>query len=516
LFGWKSLATESLKMTLSPDRIDIDELRLMAPAGRFAIAKDGTTNISRAFAKIQPVTGESKPAATEATAASAAEPTSAPDAKAEEAKPGAAGTFTVAVRRVRVDQGALDFSDESLSPGYVAKIYDLAGTANGLSSNHEARSQFVLEGRVDEFGYARLSGAVNPFAPRNRSAFRVQLRNIDLVTATPYAVRFAGYRIATGRLALDLNYRVRDSLIEGDNKITLDQFTLGEHVDSPDALKLPFELAVNLLKDADGTISLEVPVKGNLDDPQFSLAPLIWKAVGHFIGNIVAAPFRALAHLFGGGAGEDLGAIAFDPGRARLLPPEREKLVRVVEALDKHPELKLLIPAHYDTEADARAMKRAALNRDIGRRAGFAVAEDDEPGPVNIEDRPTRKALRTMFAERFAKAELDRLRTEAETKAGAAGTPAPSMTTRLRNFASGEPQLVDTREFHQTLLRRLRESQTLAPGALAELAQQRALAIEAALKAAGADASRIARTTSEPSSDVEAKQVTTHLTLAAR
>jgi hypothetical protein len=62
----------------------------------------------------------------------------------------------------------------------------------------------------------------------------------------------------------------------------------------------------------------------------------------------------------------------------------------------------------------------------------------------------------------------------------------------------------------------LRDSQTLAPNALPELAQQRALAIESALKAAGADASRIARTIAEPSSDAEAKQVTAHLSLAAR
>lgn len=276
-----------------------------------------------------------------------------------------------------------------------------------------------------------------------------------------------------------------------------------------------FHCGIKLLKDPDGKISLEVPVKGNLDDPQFSLAPLIWKAVGHFIGNIVAAPFRALAHLFGGSAGEDLGAIAFDPGRARLLPPEREKLVRVVGALAKHPELKLLIPAHYDTEADARAMKRAALGRDIGRRAGFAAGEDDEPGPVNIEDRPTRRALRAIFAERFSKAELDRLRTEAEAKARAAGQAPPSVLARVRNIASGAPQVLDSREFHQTLSRRLRGSQTLPANALAELAQQRALAIEAALKAAGADASRLARTIAEPSSDAEAKQVTARLTLAA-
>lgn len=512
LFGWKSLGTESLKVSLSPDRIDVDELRLTAPAGRFAIAKDGTNNISRAFAKNPVAGGEGRPPASDASPARAAEP-AAPQA-ATAAKSGAAGTFAVTVRRVRIDQGALDFSDDSLSQGFVAKIYDLAGTANGLSSNPDARSQFSLEGRVDEFGYARLSGAVNPFVPRNRSTFRVQLRNIDLVSATPYAVRFAGYRIATGRLELDLNYRVRDSLIEGDNKITLEEFTLGDHVDSPSALKLPFEMAVKLLKDDDGKISLEVPVRGNLDDPQFDLSPLIWKAVGHFLGNIVAAPFRALAHMFGGNAGEDLGAIAFDPGQARLLPPEKEKLVRVVAALAKHPELKLRIPAHYDSEADARAMKRTALNRDIGRRAGFTAAEDEEPGQVNIEDRATRKALREAFAQRFSKAELDRLRTEAEAKSLASGQAKPSMTTRLLNLAGGEPQLVDTREFHQSLLRRLRETQALAPNALNDLAQQRALVIESALKAAGADASRLTRSVEEPSADAEARQVTSRLTMA--
>ena len=304
-------------------------------------------------------------------------------------------------------------------------------------------------------------------------------------------------------------------MIEGDNKITLEKFTLGERVESADALKLPFEFAVALLKDSDGTISLELPVNGNLDDPQFSLAPLIWKAVGNLIGNIVAAPFRALAHLFGGGSGENGGAIAFDPGMSRLLPPEREKLARIVAALVQRPELRLLIPAQYDAEADASALKRAALGREIGRRAGFAVTEGDEPGPVNLEDKPTRAALRALFTERFSKAELDRLKAEAEAKARAAGLAAPSMIERARNFASGEPQLVDAREYYRTLLRRERETQPLAPNALAELAQKRALAIESALKAAGADASRMARTTASPSADAVAKQVTVRLSLVA-
>lgn len=516
LFGWKSLATDTLNATLAPNDIDIDELRLTAPAGRLAIAKDGTSNLSRAFAKKQAAGGKSPPSSNAEGAAPVAEAGKPPAAAAPVANPAGEDAISVAVRRVRVEQGALDFSDDSLSPGFVAKIYDLAGTANGLSSERDARSQFTLEGRVDEFGYAHLSGAVNPFAPRNRSTFRVQLRNIDLTTASPYAMRFAGYRIATGRLALDLNYRVRDSLIEGDNKITLEKFTLGERVQSPDALKLPFELAVALLKDADGTISLEVPVKGNLDDPQFSLAPLIWKAVGNFLGNIIAAPFRALANLFGGGAGGDGGSIAFDPGKSRLLPPEHEKLASIVEALAKRPELKLLIPARYDTAIDASAMKRAALGREVGRRAGFALTGEDEPGPINLEDRPTQAALRSLFTERFSKAEFERLRAEAEAKARSAGLAAPSIAERVRNFASGAPQIADAREFYRILLRRLRETQPLPANALAELAQKRALTIEAALQAAGVDPMRMEKTSDAPSANAEAKQVKLHLSLAAR
>jgi hypothetical protein len=516
LIAWKSFATESLKATLSPDHIEIDELRLSAPAGRLAIATDGTSNLSRAFERKGASAGPSTPDATKNDGAPVAAPDAAADAKAEESKPGDGVPFSVTVRRVRIDQGALDFSDDSLSPRFVAKIYELAGTANGLSSDQDTRSQFTLEGRVDEFGYARLSGSVNLFAPRDRSAFRVQLRNIDLAGVSPYAMRFAGYRIASGHLALDLNYRVRASLIEGDNKITLQDFKLGEHVESPDALKLPFELAVALLKDPDGTINLEVPVRGNLDDPQFSLAPLIWKAIGNLIGSVVAAPFRALAHLFGGASADEVGTIAFDPGRSRLMPPEREKLARIAQVLAQRPEVKLVIPVHYDVEADARAMKRTAVGLEIGRRAGFKIAEDEEPGPLNLQDKATRAALRTLYAERFSQADLDRLRTQAEEKARAAGQPPPSVAERVRNLASGEPQITDAREFYQALLRSLREAQPLAPDALAELARQRGLAIETALKAAGADTSRIAQSTAEPTSEADAKQVQIRLSLTAR
>ena len=520
LVAWKSLATSSLRLSLSPNRVDIDELRLLGPVSALAIAKDGTSNLSRALPKKEgpPMTGPPLAGASAGPSGSSAKgqaPGAVTGATVPDTVDGNA-TMAVQVRRLRMDDGVLEFSDESIGQGFKTRIHELAGTANGLSSDRETRSQFAFEGRIDEFGFARLSGSVNVFAPRDRTTFRVEMRNVDLTRATPYSVRFAGYRIASGRLGLDVNYRLRGGLIEGENHFTLEQFSLGERVDSPDALKLPFELAIALLKDSDGRIVLDLPITGSLDDPQFSIAPLVWKAIGNLIGGIVTAPFRALARLFGGNSTEQSGTIAFDAGASRLLPPERANIIRVSEILAKRPQLKLAIPARYDSQADARALRRAALAREVGRRAGFAVGDEEAPGPVSTEDRRTREVLRALFAERFSPAELDKLKFAAEAKSRGDGAAKPALLERLRNLAAGEPQIADAREFYATLLGRLRDAQPLPPNALTDLARRRGEIIETALREAGVAPERLAVTAAPPSADAESRQVTIALSLSAR
>lgn len=493
LIAWKSLSTGSLRASLFPARFEIDELRWIAPAGRLLIAADGTTNVGRLFTR-----KEGAPAS---------------DGGKESAQ-----EYSASVRRMRVEQGTLDFSDESLRPGFSVRIHELGGTVNGISTDRNTRSQIALEGRVDEHGFARISGGLNVFEPSERTNVRMQFRNIDVTKASPYAMKFAGYRIASGRMSLDLAYSVRDYLLQGDNKIVLENFTLGERVESPDAVDLPLELAVALLKDANGVIDVAIPISGNLNDPTFDFGTVIWKAIGNLVTNVISAPFRALGRLFGA-EGEDLGAIAFDPGSSRLLPPEREKIARIAQGLAKRPELKLEIPASFNPEADAAALKRGALRRDIAKRAGFDLKDEDPPGPISIEDQRTRDAMRALFVERFSDEELDRLKAEAEARAAATGgeKPAPGISVfdRLRKFARGEPQVADATEFYRTLGRRLLAAQPLPESALEELAQRRGASIADALKEAGMDDNRISRTRPQSSASVEAKQVLVKLSLAS-
>ena len=511
LAGWKSLATTTLRVQTAPTQIEIDTLHWQTPAGKFAIAADRTTNFRRALK-----TNGEQTAATPAPATAAAAAT--PPATSE---PAGKDAFALQIRRVEIKDGALDFSDETIGGGFATGIQEFNGTINGISTDRSTRSQLAIEGRVDEYGFARVSGSLNPFQPRDRTNVRLEFRNLDMPKVTPYAVRFAGYKVASGRMSLDLNYSVRNNLIEGNHRVLLDQFTLGEQVDSPGAMGLPLRLAIAILKDDDGKIDLAVPISGNLDDPKFDYGGVIRQAIFNILTSIVTAPFKLIGSLFGGGQGEEISQIAFDPGSARLLPPEREKLSRIVQALGKRPELKLQVPARYDIELDTRALRRAGLRRDLGRSAGLDMQEEDPPGPVNLDDARTRSAARSLFAERFSSAELDKIRAEFEAKAkdggaDAAKQSAVSVTDRMRRLTSGEPQVTDTADFYRALSRRLTAEQPLAADALNDLARKRATTIADALKSAGIDGARVTLTTGEPLKNANGKAVSIELALSAR
>ena len=370
--GWKSLAASGISFSLAPDRLAVADVAVRGLDAKVVVNKDRSVNLAQAF---------KSPAKT-------ATPPAPEPAPAEAAAP-----FPVAIERVHLDKAAIDFSDLSLVLPFAAKIQDFGGDLLGLGNDPASRALANLEGRVDEFGLARVEGSLAPFDPTGFLDLRVVFRNVEMSPLSAYSATFAGRRIASGRLGLDLGYRIEKGALAGDNKVELQDFTLGERVEAPGALSLPLDLAVALLTDAQGRIALALPVKGNVNEPEFSYGHVVWQAIVTVLTNIVTAPFRA---LFGGG-GEAIENIAFDPGRAALLPPEREKLKRLAEALGRRPQLRVVVEGQHG-EADLAALRRREVAATISAR--LERAAEGEPQPVNARDARTQRALEALFAER--------------------------------------------------------------------------------------------------------------------
>ena len=447
LVSWQKLLVADIDLDTGKNQLTVGQVSLARPYAKLVIAKDRSTNFSTIL--------RPRPASAAAAPAAGNEP----------------GTSKMAVNieRVGVERGEVDFADLSLVLPFATNVKSLSGSINGLSSAEEARANLKFEGRIEDSGLARAEGTVQPFAPKKFTDIAVAFRNVELLPLSPYTATFAGRKIASGRLSLDLQYKINNSQLAGDNKVLLEKFTLGERVESPGAVNLPLDLAIALLTDSNGRIDLAVPVSGNVDSPEFSYGHVIWQAIRTVITRIVTAPFRALGSLFGADA-ETLGDIVFDPGSARILPTEYEKIRRVAEGLKKREQLRLVVQGSYHVQNDSLGLRTIAVRADLANREGLKLAPGEDPGPIGFDSAKVQRALENMLNERSGGDAAAQFATAFQKTAGRE-TPRVNAALALLGRGAGD------RELYIAMHKKLIELQPLPPAALEDLGKARAAAI---------------------------------------
>jgi len=509
---WAELSSQDLKLTTGAGgtRVELADLLLDQPRGDIVIGEDGSLNLTQ----IGKVGAPATPATTALSSAPAAVAGPAAPATTASSAPGDAAPTKVKIDRVQVTGGDVHFADLSLRPQFGTRVSDLSGLIVGISSEASSRAEVSLEGKVDEFGLARLSGTVAPASAAQYTDLKASFRNLEMRNLTPYSGKFAGRKIESGKLSLELEYKVLERKLKGENQIVIDNLKLGERVESKDATSLPLDLAIALLSDSKGVIDLGLPVQGSLDDPQFSMGGLVWKAITNLLTKIVTAPFRALGALLGG-SGEEFEAVLFEPGEARLLPPEREKLAKLATALEKRPQLKLAIEGRFDRERDREALADNILKLEVSKRAGMKPPGANEPLVISFTDSKVQAALDELAAS--AGDDAAKLRAQYLPPAGNALTGL-LQGARERLTEKGRSEAADARgKYYPELFRLLRGKQQVPDIAYATLAGFRAEAIRNTLTAVNKfDAARVSVAAPQPAKTSQPDRVATTLALSVK
>lgn len=480
--AWKRLGSETVGAT--PAGLDIDELKLDALGAKLVIYPDKTVNLKKVLRA-----AEGGKEAVDAGNAKASSP--------EATRPEPA--FRLNIDRVRVEHGEVDFTDLSLALPFGTRIHDFKGAVNGISSQPGAAAELELDGRVDEYGLARVVGQIDLFDPTGFMDIKTVFRNVEMANLTPYTATFVGRRIESGKLSLDLEYKIKKRQLLGENQIIMDRLTLGERIQSSTAKDLPLDLAIAILQDSDGRIDLGLPVSGSLDDPQFSYGRIIWKAIGNILTKIVTAPFRALAGLFGGN-GEKLEQIGFEAGEAKLTPPEKEKFKQISKILSKRPGLALTVHGAWSAEIDRPVMKERQLRRAVVEKMGVKLAPDEDAGPISTAHPKAQTALEALYAARFGKDDWQTLQARwyqanpEKKREGGVG----KMLSHLNGLLRPEAPLSEAdlgalkgADLHAMLYARLLDQEAVGDATLQALAERRARAIVGGLVQAGAPSERV-------------------------
>ena len=296
------------------------------------------------------------------------------------------------VKNFSLKNGEVDFSDASLFMPFATTISKLNGKLTDIDKKHPSSGEF--QGVVGKNGFAQITAKLFPFELKQNTDIKLDFKNIDLVNVTPYSGQFVGYKIKKGKLNLNLNYSVTDSKLNGSNFINFDSLTLGEKVESKDAVNLPLSLAISILSDQNNQINIDLPVEGNLDDPDFKYGGVIWAAVKKLFADITLAPFRFLGNALGLGS-KDLSSIDFLAGSSELISSEAPKIADFIKLTGSKPKMKLSITPTY-SKLDESFYKNKKLDQKINQIIASSgkdyIAVLNELVP-NLKDR-SEKALR--------------------------------------------------------------------------------------------------------------------------
>lgn len=364
---WASLRLEGIATGDEFRRISVKGVSLSKFYARVIVQPGGTLNIMDILGKEK----ESSPSAEKAEGAKQKEP--------EPERPGR----QIVIGTSTLESGTIDFTDRHIKPIYSAKLTGVTGRVSELSSTRTSPADVDLFGKWNGYAPLEITGKVNPFGENLFVDLSLDFKDMDLSPLTPFSNKYIGYSIAKGKLALKLKYRIAGKMLTAENLVSLDQLTLGQKVESPDAVRLPVKFAISLLKNRNGEIKLNVPVSGRIDDPKFSLGSVIMKAVGKFITRIITSPFRLIASLFGGGGGESLGYLEFGYGSSDLNPESIKKLGTLMSALYERPSLKLDITGYVDPQKDRVSLRDMRFQKKMKEQALIDMkAEGKKPVPL--------------------------------------------------------------------------------------------------------------------------------------
>ena len=386
LLSWKKAYFSKFELDFlekQQQRFSIQELVLTQPLARFSIGEDKFSNFRRLFMKNQTAGSETN---------------SVPVSKKAD-KP----AFEIDIKAIKVNQGRMYFSDSSIKPGFKTNINQLNGSLLGVSNVPGQYATIALDGAVDKSGSLRARGQAAFEDPRRNSDVSLNFKNLPLNSINSYAMSFAGYQIDDGRIDVDLRYTAKDGQLIGKNRFVIRKIKLGDEVPDFKGVKLPIGLAIAVLEDSDGMIDVNIPIKGNVDSPEFSVGHLFWQALRNVLSSIVTAPFRALASLFGE---EGLDGIYTAPGESVITPPEQEKLEKVAKLLEKKANAVVEFYGTYDPQIDRQELARVNADRAILLAAGFKL-NDTEPLPnPSLSDPRVQSGLKSAYGSQVGRIKL--------------------------------------------------------------------------------------------------------------
>jgi len=284
-------------------------------------------------------------------------------------KPAAAKKLKAKINKLLVKNTVVTATDHTIIRPFNYKVSAI--TVSGQNINYDTPCDVTVSAAFPEGGSLSLKyhGALSNLKTMD---IYISIKNLVLKHFSNYSLHYTAYPLKAGTLAFASENKIVDRNLDSKNTIDIYNITVGDKVDDIDPeYTVPMKIGLYILKDKDDKIQFDVPVKGNLDDPEFSYGKIIWKTVVNLLVKVAISPFRLVGNLAMAGAnalGFDLGKnneVLIDANTETFTSEQYAKAIKMTEMLQKDPKLMLTFTQYYNPRKTAKEYKVKQLKIDF-------------------------------------------------------------------------------------------------------------------------------------------------------
>lgn len=319
------------------------------------------------------------------------------ESEAGEKKTAPEAPFTFKIDRLELKgDNRLSFHDRSVSPDFTAVLAPFTLSLKDLGNTGQ-HARVELAGEIGDYGELAVNGSMRPFGATIDMEMQAAIQEYDLTLLTPYLRQHLGYTVDSGQLQAELNWQVAADRLTGYCRLTLSkpELTRIEAEATAEAtgnLKLPLDRGLNLLQDRRQNINLDIPLSGDINDPQFHFGKVFWSGFGNALERSVRSYFGTIGIAALTGVTLPIGALwvagqlyskitalrfaplHYEPLHSGIPPGQQPRLRKLTELLNDRPSVELVI-CGTAALTDLQALRQV---RDKGREPTAAGQPPDE------------------------------------------------------------------------------------------------------------------------------------------
>ncbi|MBP5769431.1 MAG: DUF748 domain-containing protein [Fibrobacter sp.] len=286
----------------------------------------------------------------------------------ESDKPAPSKPLKAKINKLLVKNSYITVTDHTIIRPFNYKVSDI--TVSGQNINYDTPCNVNVTASFPEGGSMSLKyhGALSNLKTMD---IYISIKNLALKHFSNYSLHYTAYPLKAGTLAFASDSKIVNRNLDSKNTIDIYNITVGDKDSNIDPeYTVPMKIGLYILKDKDDKIQFDIPVKGNLDDPEFSYGKIIWKTVMNLLVKVALSPFKLVGNLASAGAsalGFSLGEndeVLIDSNSETFTSEQYAKAIKMIETIRKDPKLTLTYTQYYNPRKTAREYKIQQLKID--------------------------------------------------------------------------------------------------------------------------------------------------------